>query len=330
MANVAGEGAAAPAPPKKDGGFGLGQAAGYGTLYNSRFEEPFRTAVRHIVETDLLPDEMSKTVIAFHLNKLCSSVFVNIEDCYKEALKKNELWTSSSKSYSLTNTFCINLYCDLPEQAPPPPAPAASRSPSPVRLPPHGVGLGKDRALQMRREELSEKIGVRKKRGSSPHRPRRRRPREIKNGNLCKCFEFLLSVLAKLCENILSVFLHTDFAETLSIARKQISLFSETFIRHFSVTCQSLMHFNVICTSFVSYHFLSRNNNLTGHRDIAHSSTRRAMPVMIHGSISCPCSNLGLELSVSSLELLYLGPAPTLHLVWIFYQKGMKKFVSCL
>ena len=154
MANVAGEGAAAPAPPKKDGGFGLGQAAGYGTLYNSRFEEPFRTAVRHIVEIDLLPDEMSKTVIAFHLNKLCSSVFVNIEDCYKEALKKNELWTSSSKSYSLTNTFCKNLYCDLPEQAPPPPAPAASRSPSPVRLPRHGVGLGKDRALQMRREEL--------------------------------------------------------------------------------------------------------------------------------------------------------------------------------
>ena len=50
MANIAREDAAAPAPPKKDGCFGLGKAAGYGTLYNSRFEEPFRKAVLHVVE----------------------------------------------------------------------------------------------------------------------------------------------------------------------------------------------------------------------------------------------------------------------------------------
>ena len=40
-----------------------------------------------------------------------------------------------------------------PEPALPLPAPAASRSPSPVQLPRRGVGLGKDRAWQMRREE---------------------------------------------------------------------------------------------------------------------------------------------------------------------------------
>ena len=50
MANIAREDAAAPAPQKKDRCFGLGKAAGYGTLYNSRFEEPFRKAVLHVVE----------------------------------------------------------------------------------------------------------------------------------------------------------------------------------------------------------------------------------------------------------------------------------------
>ena len=62
MVNVAG------APPKKDGGFGLGKAAGYGTLYKSRFEDPFRKAVRHVVEAYQLPDEMSKETIAYSAN----------------------------------------------------------------------------------------------------------------------------------------------------------------------------------------------------------------------------------------------------------------------
>ena len=65
MANIAREDAAAPAPPKKDGCFGLGKAAGYGTLYKSRFEDPFRKAVRHVVETYQLPDEMSKELSLF-------------------------------------------------------------------------------------------------------------------------------------------------------------------------------------------------------------------------------------------------------------------------
>ena len=65
---------------------------------------------------------------------------------------------------------------------------------------------------------MSEKIGVHKKRVSNPHRPRRRRPR-INDGNLW-VFRILLSVLAKLFENTLSVFPPTDFAESLSIARK--------------------------------------------------------------------------------------------------------------
>ena len=72
MANIAREDAAAPAPQKKDRCFGLGKAAGYGTLYNSRLEEPFRKAVRHVVEAYQLPDEMSKETIAFHL-KNCAA-----------------------------------------------------------------------------------------------------------------------------------------------------------------------------------------------------------------------------------------------------------------
>ena len=58
-------------------------------------------------------------------------------------------------------------------------------------------------------------------------------------------FRILLSVLAKLFENTLSVFPPTDFAESLSIARKtDFFIFQDVYatVLHLSVTCQSLVY----------------------------------------------------------------------------------------
>ena len=62
--------AAAPARPKKDGGFGLGKVSGFGTMYHPRFAQPFQEAVQQVVDNIMQKDDiMQKDVMAFYMNK---------------------------------------------------------------------------------------------------------------------------------------------------------------------------------------------------------------------------------------------------------------------
>ncbi len=67
MADGDGAGAAALVRAKKDGGFGLGKAAGFGALHHMLFRAPFQLAIDMVVQTYMLPDIMVRDSIAFHM-----------------------------------------------------------------------------------------------------------------------------------------------------------------------------------------------------------------------------------------------------------------------